>query len=73
MPTWNEKVQAWQAKEKAELGTQHKETMAAMKALAKETQMRHKQHIAMMKASHAEHGTGPKSTFSSAGGGNKTR
>ena len=72
MATWKAKVQAWQTQEKMELAAQHKETTAAMKALAQESAMRHKQHITMMKAYHAEHGTGPKSAYSSAGGGRKS-
>ena len=56
MPTWKEKVAAWQDKEKAELAAQHKETTAAMKALAAETRARTKEHLAKMKAYAAEHG-----------------
>lgn len=74
MATWNEKVQAWQEKESAELLAQHRETTAAMKALAMESEMRHKEHIAKMKAYWQEHGVGPQRTYSSGGSfANKTR
>ncbi len=56
MATWKEKVQAWQANEKAELAAQHKQTTAAMKTLAQETKTRHKDHIMKTKAYLAEHG-----------------
>ena len=73
-PLWREKVKAWQAKEKEELMAQHKETTAAMKELAMETKARGKEHIYKMKRYAAIHGTGPKSTYSSAGSlTNKTR
>lgn len=74
MATWKEKVKAWQDKEKAELAAQHKGTTAAMKELARETEARCKEHIAKKKAYAKEYGTGPTSTYSSAGSKiNKTR
>ena len=73
-PLWREKVKAWQEKEKEELAAQHKETTQAMKILAQETEARRKEHIYKMKRYAAIHGTGPKSTYSSAGSfDNKTR
>ena len=55
-PLWKEKVEAWQDREKAELLAQHRETTAAMKELARETEARRKEHIAKLHRYAREHG-----------------